>query len=343
MKTRINLALMLALALTLIGATLTMAQQAGAGSNVPPPRPKGPCDIYAAAGDPCVAAHSTTRALYASYNGPLYQVLRQSDGKTLDIGVVQPVASPSRMRADTPTRPRRTRSAPTRTAGSPRSTTSPPKHNDLTQAPRGGFSGPAMGGFNNLPVADMAPITIMGHKAYGVFIAPGMGLRQNDAKGTAVDDQAEGQYWVINGLHFNSGCCFDYGNAEIDSRDDDNGTMETTYYGNATAWYHGTPPGPWIMTDQENNLVGCVNPDGSKALPKPADHHLAIRDRDGQGRTAPLDLHGRRRAARATCRSCSTDRASTPPMTRCASRGRSCWATAATTASARRAPSMKAR
>ena len=40
--------------------------------------------------------------------------------------------------------------------------------------------------------------------------------------------------------------------------------METTYYGNATAWYHGTAPGPWIMTDQENNLVGCVNPDGSK-------------------------------------------------------------------------------
>ncbi len=40
--------------------------------------------------------------------------------------------------------------------------------------------------------------------------------------------------------------------------------METTYYGNAGAWYRGTPPGPWIMTDQENNLVGCVNPDGSR-------------------------------------------------------------------------------
>src|SRR5579862_8147839 len=92
MKTRLNLVLMLALALALIGATFTMAEQAG--RSAAPSRPKGPCDIYAAAGDPCVAAHSTTRALYASYNGPLYQVLRQSDGKTLDIGVVQPVASP---------------------------------------------------------------------------------------------------------------------------------------------------------------------------------------------------------------------------------------------------------
>ncbi|HEY7117498.1 MAG TPA: arabinofuranosidase catalytic domain-containing protein [Tepidisphaeraceae bacterium] len=142
-----------------------------------------------------------------------------------------------------------------------------PKHNDLIQAPRGGFSGPAMGGFNNLPIADMAPVTLMGHKVYGVFIAPGMGLRQNDVKGTAVDDQAQGQYWVINGHHYNSGCCFDYGNAEIDSRDDDNGTMETTYYGSAGAWFHGPPPGPWIMTDQENNLVGCVTTDGTKGCP----------------------------------------------------------------------------
>ena len=43
--------------------------------------------------------------------------------------------------------------------------------------------------------------------------------------------------------------------------------METTYFGNATAWYHGPTPGPWIMTDQENNLVGCVNPDGTKNCP----------------------------------------------------------------------------
>src|SRR5919206_1695037 len=89
MKSRTNLVLILA-ALTLIAAALTMAQQGGRN----PARPQGPCDIYAAAGDPCVAAHSTTRALYASYNGPLYQVLRQSDGKTLDIGVVRPASSP---------------------------------------------------------------------------------------------------------------------------------------------------------------------------------------------------------------------------------------------------------
>jgi len=71
----------------------------------------------------------------------------------------------------------------------------------------------------------------------------------------------------VNGKHFNAGCCFDYGNAEIDSRDDDNGTMETLYFGNASPWYSGNGQGPWIMTDQENNLVGCVNQDGSKGCP----------------------------------------------------------------------------
>src|SRR5947209_10277060 len=45
-----------------------------------------PCDIYASNGTPCVAAHSTIRALYAGYNGPLYQVRRASDGAYTDIG-----------------------------------------------------------------------------------------------------------------------------------------------------------------------------------------------------------------------------------------------------------------
>jgi non-reducing end alpha-L-arabinofuranosidase len=263
MKTRINLVLMLAMALT-IGATLMTGSQTGVGANVPPPRPQGPCDIYAAAGAPCAAAHSTTRALYASYDGPLYQVLRQSDGKTLDIGVVQPVASPVPDAGGYANAAAQDAFCANTYCWITTIYDQSAKHNDLIQAPRGGFNGPAMGGSNNVPLADMAPITIMGHKAYGVFIAPGMGLRQNDTKGTAVDDQAEGQYWVINGQHFNSGCCFDYGNAEIDSRDDDNGTMETAYYGDTAWWYEGPPPGPWIMTDQENNLVGCVNPDGSK-------------------------------------------------------------------------------
>lgn len=269
MKTKSIFAQALAL-FTVISATLTLAAQTETNSKVILQRPQGPCDIYAAAGTACVAAHSTTRALYASYHGPLYQILRQSDGKTLDIGVVEAVASPVPDAGGYADAAAQDAFCANTYCWISKLYDQSPKHNDLSQSPRGGFSGPAMGGFDNLPRADMAPISIMGHKVYGVFIAPGTGLRLNDAKGTAVDDQAEGQYWVINGHHFNSGCCFDYGNAEIDSHDDDNGTMETTYFGNAPWWFHANPPGPWVMTDQENNLVGCVNGDGSnfcKGLP----------------------------------------------------------------------------
>jgi hypothetical protein len=267
MKTRLDFVLRLALVLAIAGTTLMMAQRSPAGGVVPPHRPQGSCDIYAAAGDPCVAAHSTTRALYATYNGPLYQVLRQSDGKTLDIGVVQASATSGSDPGGYADAAAQDKFCSSTYCWISIIYDQSPKHNDLVQAPRGGFSGPALGGFNNLPIADMAPITVMGHKVYGVFIEPGMGLRQNDVKGTAVDDQAEGQYWVVSGKHFNAGCCFDYGNAEIDSRDDDNGTMETLYFGNATPWYSGAGHGPWIMTDQENNLVGCVNDDGTKGCP----------------------------------------------------------------------------
>jgi sRNA-binding protein len=261
-----TLAAAMAIALLPVGITFATATAAPAAQLIPLPRPQGPCDIYAAAGTPCVAAHSTTRALYASYNGPLYQVRRLSDHAVKNIGVVRPHALPFPDPGGYADAAAQDAFCANTTCAITKIYDQSPNHNDLTQAPRGAFSGPALGGFDNLPIADMAPITISGHKAYGVFIAPGMGLRNNHPTGTAIGDEPEGMYWVIDGHHFNDGCCFDYGNAEIDSRDDGNGTMETSYFGNATAWYHGNPPGPWIMTDQENNLVGCVNPGSTSKL-----------------------------------------------------------------------------
>ena len=211
-----------------------------------------------------MAAHSTTRALYASYNGPLYQVLRQSDGKTLDIGVVQPVASPvpdaggyadaaaqDAFCANTycwiTTLYDQSGQAQRPHPGAPRRIQRP-GHGWVQQPP-----GRRHGAGHDHGPQGLRRLHRAGH-------GPPLERRERH-RGRR---PGGGQYWVVNGHHYNSGCCFDYGNAETDSRDDGNGTMETTYFGNATAWYHGPPPGPWIMTDQENNLVGCVNPDGSK-------------------------------------------------------------------------------
>src|SRR5215475_10319486 len=178
-RRRRTLAARTATALTLIGASIWMALPVQATPPVAPPRPQGPCDIYAAAGTACVAAHSTTRALYASYEGPLYQVMRLSDNAVRNIGVVAPVASPFPDAGGYADAAAQDQFCADTTCFITKLYDQSPMHNDLTQAPRGGFSGPAMGGFNNLPIADMAPITIGGHKAYGIFIEPGMGLRDD--------------------------------------------------------------------------------------------------------------------------------------------------------------------
>ena len=212
---------------------------------------QGPCDIYAAGGTPCVAAHSTTRALYTAYNGPLYQVRRASDNTTKDIGVLSvggyaDAAAQDSFCANT-------------TCVITVIYDQSPKGNNLTQAPGGYWPGPAEGGKDNLANAVAAPVTVAGHKTYGVYVAPGTGYRNNHTSGIATGDQPEGMYAIFDGTHFNGGCCFDYGNAETTGNDDGNGTMEAIYFGNSTGWGYGSGNGPWIMADLENGLFSGVN------------------------------------------------------------------------------------
>lgn len=204
-----------------------------------------PCDIYRDGGTPCVAAHSTTRLLDSHYSGPLYRVVRDSDGATLDV-----FAGPDGI-ADTV--PQDIFSAGTVCRISVIYDQSG-MGNDLLPAPPGTFQGPDKGGFNNPALADMAPVLLGGHKVYGVYIMPGMGYRCNDARGLAIDDEPEGIYYVIDGMHYDSGCCFDYGNSSTNGRAVGTGTMETTYYGTSTAWGRGNGDGPWIMADMEAGL-----------------------------------------------------------------------------------------
>jgi hypothetical protein len=234
-----------------VAASAALAAGALTGGGTSQAATSQPCDIYAAGGTPCVAAHSTTRALYAAYNGPLYQVRRSSDNTTRDIGVLTAGGTANAAAQD-----------------SFCANTSclitiiydqTGRNNRLTQAPPGGFSGPAAGGFDNLANAVAAPITVGGSKAYGVFVAPGTGYRNNNTNGVATGDQPEGMYAIVDGTHFNGGCCFDYGNAETNSRDNGNGTMEAIYFGNIKVWGFGTGNGPWIMADLENGLYSGVN------------------------------------------------------------------------------------
>lgn len=49
-----------------------------------------PCDIFASFGTPCVAAHSVVRSLFAAYDGPLYQVVRTTDMKSINVSTLVP-------------------------------------------------------------------------------------------------------------------------------------------------------------------------------------------------------------------------------------------------------------
>ncbi|GAB1199712.1 hypothetical protein APSETT444_009069 [Aspergillus pseudonomiae] len=224
----------------------------------------GPCDIYSSGGTPCVAAHSTTRALYSTYTGPLYQVKRGSDGTTADIA---PLSAGGVANAST-----QDSFCASTTCLITIIYDQSGRGNHLTQAPPGGFSGPESNGYDNLASAVGAPVTLNGQKAYGVFMSPGTGYSNNAASGTATGDEAEGMYAVLDGTHYNSACCFDYGNAEVSSTDTGNGHMEAIYYGDNTAWGSGAGSGPWIMADLENGLFS-----GSSATNNAGDPSLSYR------------------------------------------------------------------
>lgn len=226
-----------------------------------------PCDIYDSGNTPCVAAHSTTRALYDSYDGPLYQLTRGSDGQTSDIkpksaGSVADASAHDSFCSNT---------GCTITTIYDQSG----QGNNLTPAPPGGAaSGTGPNGYDLPADAGAAPVTLGGEKAYGVFISPGMGYRNDETKGVATGDEPEGMYAVIDGTHYNDACCFDYGNAETNNKDTGNGHMETIYFGTNTIWGSGAGSGPWIMADLENGLFSGENLKQNTADPSISDRFL---------------------------------------------------------------------
>jgi len=222
------------------------AVDSGAGGS---PGVAGPCDIYQSGNTPCVAAHSTVRALYGGYNGNLYQVRRASDKTTKDIVVLTAggVANSATQDAFC------TGTTCTISIIYDQS----PNGNDLAKSPPGGW-------LNNGGLeadATKAKIKLNGHTVYGVYTTSNfdndigaVGYRNNKTKGITTGDQPEAMYMVVSGKHYNQWCCFDYGNAETNNKDNGPATMEAVYFGNSTQWGKGSGTGPWVMADLEDGV-----------------------------------------------------------------------------------------
>ncbi|WP_420119121.1 arabinofuranosidase catalytic domain-containing protein [Micromonospora sp.] len=208
----------------------------------PPPGTSQPCDIYAAGGTACIAAHSTTRALYAAYNGSLYQVRRSSDNTTRNIGVLSPggranAASQDSFCANT-------------TCVITIIFDQSGRGNNLGYQGAGG-----VGGAVQPAVANKESVTVGGDKVYSLYI-PGKSSywRDGHLTGVPTGSAPEGMYMVTSGTHVNSGCCFDYGNSETTRRADGAGAMDAIYFG-TSCWFGGcSGSGPWVQADLEYGL-----------------------------------------------------------------------------------------
>jgi hypothetical protein len=207
----------------------------------------GPCDIYKNGGTPCVAAHSTVRALFGAYGGKLYQV-RNAAGTTRDIGALAPgsVADSS--------------SQDTFCSGTTCVITviydQTGKGNDLWYQ----GAGSPVGGQARAASATGESIRVGGNKVYSLFINPGNSYWVDASKsGIPLGSQPEGMYMVTSGKHFNSGCCFDYGNSELDRKADGAGSMDALNLSSITAWGTGAGAGPWVMADLEFGIFAQNN------------------------------------------------------------------------------------
>ncbi len=217
------------------------ASNTGGSGNTPSNTGK-PCDILASS-TPCVAAFSTVRSLFSSYSGALYRVTRASDSTILDIGLLADgyanAAAQDSFCANT-------------TCTITRIYDQSANHNDLTPAPPGGAaSGQGPQGYDLPAIASALQITAGGHKVYGISISPGMGYRNNATAGIAVKGQAEGVYMVSSIYNLDSGCCFDFGNAEVNSKDNGAGHMDAL-----NLHCPAKPCSPYAGLDMENGIYG---------------------------------------------------------------------------------------
>jgi hypothetical protein len=228
------------------------AIQTGGTTGVGGQATTGPCDIYETGSTPCVAAHSTIRALYGSFSGKLYQV-RRTDNTTKDILTLAPGGFADAAAQDS------------FCAGSTCVITfiydQSGKGNHLEYQ----GSGSSVGGQDKPSTATKESLSVGGHKVYSLYIDPGNSYwRDGHTTGVPTGSSPEGIYMVTSGSHVNDGCCFDYGNSETTRSADGAGAMDAIYFG-TSCWFKNCPSsvgrGPWVQADLEYGLY----PGGSNA------------------------------------------------------------------------------
>ena len=185
-------------------------------------RPSRPCDIYAAANTPCVAAYSTVRLVSSKYRGPLYQVRKGgrntgTGGTTRDIAAVDGFADAAAQDAF----------CADEVCTVSRLYDQSGKGNDLVVSSKGCSEGTASEDDHESEATGRS-LTVSGHKVYALRMEPHEGYRNNEAVDMPTGSDAQGIYEVADGKHYGAACCWDFGNS---TRDNCNGATGATNEG----------------------------------------------------------------------------------------------------------------
>ena len=233
------------------GATVSGGTTASGGTPVIGTNGTGPCDIYAAASTPCVAAYSMSRVLLQGYAGPLYQVRVGGDklgtGGTLkDIGSVAGFADTAAHEAACGT------STGTCTVATLYDQSG--KRNDLKVAPAGCYNDGSANTPDYESDANNRSYTLGGHKVYALKTKAHEGYRNNKTTGMPTGNTDQGIYMVNDGKYFGSACCYDFGNVGTDNC---NGSVMNTLFFGTGYWGKGSGSGPWYEADFEGGVWAC--------------------------------------------------------------------------------------
>ena len=229
---------------------MTGTGSGGSGSGT---RTDGPCDIYAAANTPCAGAYSMVRSLAKAYAGPLYQVRSGSSstntgmgGMTKDIGQTADGYADASVQDAFCMGTVCTVSKLYDQSGN---------GNDLIRGSAGPTgNGTRSGDDDYESSATKLSITAGGHKVYALYMQQYEGYRTPlnvTGKGMPTGNKAQGIYELVDGTHFGTMCCWDFGAVSPDPSK--YVVMNTMFFGTGF-WGTGTGKGPWFMGDFEGGV-----------------------------------------------------------------------------------------
>ncbi len=220
--------------------------------------PAGPCDIYADAGTPCVAAYSMVRALSSGYAGPLYQVRAGSSAENTGTGGIThdiPMTADGFADAD----------AQDAVCAGTICTVSvlydqSGNGNHLTVAKAGPATAGETAALDDFEsIANAGELTVDGHRVYSLYMAPQQGYRLAAVgNGMPLDTEPQGIYMLADGTHYGTACCWEFGN--VSTNPFEYHVANSLFFG-VGYWGQGDGSGPWFMADFEAGIwAGGSNP-----------------------------------------------------------------------------------